>query len=209
MLTVKINKQLTHYLLDVEFTVSDEIVVLFGPSGSGKTTILNCIAGITTPDEGFIRYEDELLFEHKTVNVPIQKRQIGYLFQDYALFPHMTVWKNIYYGTKNETFAKQLMTDLRIAHLKNEYPQNISGGEKQRVALARALATEPKILLLDEPFSALDESTRVRAQQELVNIYEQWNIPIIIITHDYTEAKRLANRVLYIHEGRLTKGKPF
>lgn len=207
MLTVKINKQLTHYVIDVEFSINDEIVALFGPSGAGKTTILNCIAGITAPDEGFIRYKDELLFEHKRVNVPIQKRKIGYLFQDYALFPHMTVWKNINYGAKNEGFAKQLMVDLRIAHLQSEYPQNISGGEKQRVALARALATEPKILLLDEPFSALDESTRVKAQQELVNIHEKWNIPTIIITHDFTEAKRLANRILYIREGRLTDHK--
>src|SRR5699024_8737679 len=167
-----------------------EIIALFGPSGSGKTTILNCISGITSPDTGFIRYQDELLFEHKDVNVPIQKRQIGYLFQDYALFPHMTVWKNINYGTKNELFAKQLMDDLRISHLTNEYPQNISGGEKQLVALARALATEPNILLLDEPFSALDTTTRVKAQNELLNIHEQWNIPTIIVTHDYNEAKK-------------------
>lgn len=205
MLTVNIKKQLTHFLLDVQFTVKQEIVALFGPSGSGKTTILNCISGITSPDQGLIRLNDELLFDYQTVHVPIQKRQIGYLFQDYALFPHLTVWKNIKYGTKNETFAKQLMKDLRIAHLQHEYPRNISGGEKQRVALARALATEPKVLLLDEPFSALDELTRTKAQQELLKIHEHWNIPTIIVTHDHHEAQRLANRILYLRDGQLTK----
>src|SRR5690625_1289904 len=207
MLTVHITKQLKHYLLDVNFSVNREIVALFGPSGSGKTTILNSIAGITPPDAGYIRYQDECLFEHKTVNVPIQKRKIGYLFQDYALFPHMTIWQNINYGTKNEMFAKQLMIDLQIDHLSTEYPQNISGGEKQRVALARALATEPNMLLLDEPFSALDETTRLKAHEELLNIHTEWKIPTIIVTHDYEEAKKLANRLLYIHEGQLTEPK--
>lgn len=204
MLTVQITKQLKHYILDVNFTVNREIVALFGPSGSGKTTILNSIAGITVPNTGCIRYQDEFLFDHKSVNVPIQKRKIGYLFQDYALFPHMTVWQNINYGTKDELFAKQLMIDLQIDHLSTQYPQSISGGEKQRVALARALATEPNILLLDEPFSALDETTRLKAHKELLNIHGQWKIPTIIVTHDYKEAKKLANRLLYIHEGQLT-----
>lgn len=205
MLTVNIKKQLSHFLLTVDFSVKQEIVALFGPSGSGKTTILNCIAGITTPDVGLIRLGDKFLFEQGSVALPIQKRKIGYLFQDYALFPHLTVWKNVLYGCKNENFAKQLIADLRIAHLQQEYPRNISGGEKQRVALARALATEPEILLLDEPFSALDDLTRTKAQQELLKIHEAWNIPTIIVTHDHEEAQTLASRILYLKDGQFIK----
>src|SRR5690625_369930 len=103
MLAVQIQKQLSHFMLDVNFHVGAEIVVLFGPSGSGKTTILNCIAGLTLPDQGIIRYKDTVFFKHGKTYVPTQHRHIGYLFQDYALFPHMTVWKNIKYGTKNES----------------------------------------------------------------------------------------------------------
>lgn len=205
MLTVNIKKQLTHFLLDVNFTINQEIIALFGPSGSGKTTILNCISGITSPDEGFIQLKDSFLFKHSSINIPIQKRKIGYLFQDYALFPHLTVWKNIKYGAKNEAFAKRLMKDLRIAHLQKEYPRHISGGEKQRVALARALATKPKVLLLDEPFSALDQLTRTKAQQELLSIHKHWKIPTIIVTHDLQEARKLAHRILYLQKGNVVK----
>src|SRR5699024_1857221 len=205
MLEINIKKQLNHYKLNVQFTVGKEIAVLFGPSGSGKTTILNCLAGITMPDAGMIRLQNERIFEHKNVNVPIQKRQVGYLFQDYALFPHMTVWKNINYGARDEQFANQLMKDLKITHLSNEYPKNISGGEKQRVALARALATEPKLLLLDEPFSALDDANRKKAQRELLNIHMKWKIPTIVVTHNHAEAKNIADKILYLKDGQIER----
>lgn len=204
MLTVQIQKQLSHFALDVDFNVNDEIVVLFGPSGSGKTTILNCIAGLSKPDEGIIRYNHMNFFQNGKTNVPTQKRRVGYLFQDYALFPHMTVWNNIKYGMKEEQFAIQLMKELRIEHLHNEYPRHISGGEKQRVAIARALATEPNILLLDEPFSALDDDTRQNSQEELLRIHKLWKIPVIVVTHNRTEAVKLGNRILYINEGKLS-----
>lgn len=204
MLYVHIEKQLSHYPLDVEFSVAaDELVVLFGPSGSGKTTILNCIAGISHPDAGTIQLNDTVLFKNKKSFVPIQKRNIGYLFQDYALFPHMTVWKNIAYGMKNEYFARSLIKELRIEHLKSKYPSQISGGEKQRVALTRAIATEPRALLLDEPFSALDDDTREASQEELLRIHQLWQIPIILVTHSHTEAKKLGHRILNVREGRL------
>jgi molybdate transport system ATP-binding protein len=203
MLIVDIQKKLSHFELNVKFSVANEIVVLFGPSGSGKTTILNCIAGISKPTAGIIRLNDTILFENKKVFVPIQKRNIGYVFQDYALFPHMTVWKNIAYGMKNESFAKELMKELRIEHLRDKYPSEISGGEKQRVAIARAIATEPDALLLDEPFSALDDQTRAKGHEELLRIHKLWRIPIILVTHHHEEAKKLGNRILYLHEGKI------
>lgn len=205
MLTVNIRKQLAHFELAVEFTVAkDEIIVLFGPSGSGKTTILNCIAGLVKAKNGFIRLNDRLLFEGHKINTPIQQRQIGYLFQDYALFPHLTSWKNITYGMKSETFALELMKELRIDHLKDQYPHEISGGEKQRVAIARALATEPALLLLDEPFSSLDDDTRDRSHEELLRLHQLWHIPIILVTHSHAEAKKLGSRILYLADGKLT-----
>ncbi|KXG08948.1 Fe(3+) ions import ATP-binding protein FbpC [Anoxybacillus sp. P3H1B] len=207
MLVVDIQKQLSHFELNVNFSVANEIVVLFGPSGSGKTTILNCIAGISKPTSGIIQLHDTILFQHKKVFVPIQKRNIGYVFQDYALFPHMTVWKNIAYGMKNESFAKELMKELRIDHLRDSYPSEISGGEKQRVAIARAIATEPDALLLDEPFSALDEQTRLKGHEELLRIHKHWRIPIILVTHHNEEAKKLGDRILYLHEGKIHNDK--
>jgi len=204
MLSVDIHKTLNHFDLKTKFTVDkDEIVVLFGPSGSGKTTILNCIAGLTKATDGFIRLNDRSLFESKKINLPIQKRKIAYLFQDYALFPHLTAWKNIAYGMKTESFAIQLMKELRIDHLKDRYPHEISGGEKQRVAIARALATEPDLLLLDEPFSALDDATREASHEELIRLHRLWQIPIILVTHSHLEAKKLGTKILYLEEGKL------
>lgn len=202
MLRVAIRKQLAHFELNVEFTLNSEIAVLFGPSGSGKTTILNSIAGLVKPDKGIIKLNGDSIYESPKVFTPIQKREIGYLFQDYALFPHMTVWQNIKYGMKNERFAKQLMAELKIAHLSGHDPVEISGGEKQRVALARALATEPKLLLLDEPFSALDETTRELSHEQLLKLHEQWKIPIIMVTHNRVEAEKIGDRILYLDQGK-------
>ena len=203
MLSVKLMKKLKNYSLDVSFKVHNEIVVLFGPSGAGKTTILNAIAGISNPDKGLIQLNDRVLFQTKRRAVPIQKRQIGYLFQDYALFPHMTVEKNIQYGSNEEGLVHQLADVVGIHHLLASYPHQISGGEKQRVALVRALATKPECLLLDEPFSALDEKTRVECQDELLRLHQTWKIPVIMVTHQKEEAEKLGDRILYMEEGKL------
>ncbi|ANB59607.1 ATP-binding cassette domain-containing protein [Anoxybacteroides amylolyticum] len=203
MLTVDIQKKLSHFELNVKFSVANEIVVLFGPSGSGKTTILHCIAGISKPTTGTIQLNNTVLFDNKKIVVPIHKRNIGYVFQDYALFPHMTVWKNIAYGMKNERLAKELMKELQIEQLSEKYPVEISGGEKQRVAMIRAIATEPDALLLDEPFSALDNQTRSKSHEELLRIHERWRIPIILVTHQYEEAKKLGDRILYVQDGTI------
>jgi len=203
MLTVEMTKKLKKYTLNVSFQVHQEIIVLFGPSGAGKTTILNGIAGLTQPDRGLIQLHDRILFQTKTKPVPTQKRQIGYLFQDYALFPHMTVKKNIQYGMKEEKLVRQLVDVVGIHHLLDSYPHQISGGEKQRVALVRALATKPEALLLDEPFSALDEKTRVECQDELLRLHQAWKIPVIMVTHNKEEAEKLGDRILWLEEGKL------
>ncbi|MGM8211325.1 ATP-binding cassette domain-containing protein [Virgibacillus sp. W0430] len=202
MLTVQIKKKMAHFTLDVQFQMGEEIVALFGPSGSGKTTILNSIAGLIKIDDGEIRLNDVPLVAHGKSIIPIHKRNIGYFFQDYALFPHKTVWGNITYGMKNEQLGKRVMKQLSIEHLQDRYPHEISGGEKQRVALARALATEPELLLLDEPFSALDGKARMKAHEELIRLHTQWQIPILLVTHDLTEARKLASRIVYIQSGK-------
>lgn len=204
MLTVDITKPLNHFTLHVNFTVHDEIVALFGPSGAGKSSILSCIAGLSKVSKGRIELRGRTLSTNDILTVPIQQRRIGYLFQDYALFPHMTVWQNIAYGMKSKTFAHQLMDELQISHLRDMYPHMISGGEKQRVALTRAIATEPDALLLDEPFSALDEDTKHRAHEELLRIHALRKIPVILVTHNHTEAEKIASRMLYIQDGQLT-----
>jgi len=203
LLSVTMTKKLKHFSIDVSFQVQKEVVVLFGPSGSGKTTILNAISGITNPDIGFIQLNDRPLFQTKRSALPVQKRQLGYLFQDYALFPHMTVKKNIQYGMKDTALVKRLVDVVGIHPLLHSYPHQISGGEKQRVALVRALATKPEALLLDEPFSALDEKTRIECQDELLRLHAEWNIPVIMVTHNEKEAEKLGDRILHIEKGKL------
>ena len=208
MLEVNIKKRLSHYDLEVEFNVRDEILVLFGPSGSGKTTILHTIAGLTQPDAGLINLGDKSFFDGQTSSMSVQERNVGVLFQDYALFPHMTVGKNIRYGMKRKgedgsLVVDQLLHVLGIQQLLSKYPHQISGGEKQRVALARALATEPSVLLLDEPLSALDRQTRIECQNELMRLHELWKIPFIIVTHDQEEADKLGDRILFLEHGKI------
>ncbi|WP_164670545.1 ATP-binding cassette domain-containing protein [Virgibacillus doumboii] len=205
MLSLDIKKKINGFKLDAAFDVDREIVVLFGPSGAGKTTVLNCVAGLIHPDSGKIALNERVLFEEKQKPLPVQKRQIGYLFQNYALFPHMTVEKNIRYGMKDEGLVNSLVEVVGINHLLDRYPEKISGGEKQRVALVRALATKPEALLLDEPFSSLDDKTKEECQNELLRLHDVWKIPIIMVTHDYEEAKKLGDRILILEDGRLIR----
>jgi molybdate transport system ATP-binding protein len=207
MLNVKIKKKLCDFFLDIQFSVGTETLVLFGSSGSGKTTILRCIAGLTTPDEGSIVLDNQSYYSsQQKIFLPPQHRQIGFMFQEYALFPHMSVKKNIWYGVKqpkvlaNPLYDK-LMSVLKIEHLSFRYIDKLSGGEKQRVALARALMAEPKILLLDEPFSSLDNETRFELQAELKRMQELWNIPFILVTHDPEEARALGDQIFFLEKG--------
>ncbi|PIC82724.1 ATP-binding cassette domain-containing protein [Sporosarcina sp. P1] len=213
MLHVDIHQQLAHFEMNIHFEMCNEIMVLVGPSGSGKTTILNYIAGLTHPDHGLIVSNERIFFKTGEKPLPARDRQIGYLFQDYALFPHMTVEKNIWFGVKknerknrNEMIL-QLLQVLGIKHLLQKYPHQISGGEKQRVALARALATQPSVLLLDEPLSALDKETRKQCQTELLRLHDMWKIPFIIVTHDLDEAEHLGDRIMYLERGQIMDEK--
>jgi molybdate transport system ATP-binding protein len=211
MLYVDIQKRLPDYVLHARFTAKDEIVVLFGPSGSGKTTILNCVAGLTHPDAGLIRLSDTVFFDgHPKKALPPQRRNVGYLFQDYALFPHMTVEQNIRYGMKKGTNLRldELLASVGIDRLLDKYPHQLSGGQKQRVALVRALATEPDILLLDEPLSALDADTRRQCQDELLRLHEMWRIPFLLVTHDREEAERLGDVILVTENGQVHPQHP-
>lgn len=208
MLYVDIKKNLAEFTLDVEFFVENNIVVLFGPSGCGKTTTLRCIAGLVKPDDGRITNNAHTFFSSKPqIFVPPNRRKVGYMFQEFALFPHMDVKANIWYGVKRrgqsaDDLYKRLLNLLKIGHLTDRYTDKLSGGEKQRAALARALMAEPEVLLLDEPLSALDYDTRLELQAELKRIQKLWNIPFILVTHDHDEANVMGDKVLFLENGR-------
>ena len=210
MFRAHFRKKLPTFDLAVDISLSHGILALVGPSGAGKTTILQCVAGLQTPSWGEINIHGKTVFSSEQgADIPIRNRRIGYLFQDYALFPHMTVEKNVMYGKpKKGSIPNKVLTTsnvlelLKIEHLRNRYPSQISGGEKQRVALARALMTEPELLLLDEPLSALDGDTRSTLQQELLKLQAQWKIPFILVTHDIREAEMLGDQIIKLDHGK-------
>jgi molybdate transport system ATP-binding protein len=211
MLKVWIEKKLKDFYLDVKFSSEAKITALFAPSGSGKSLTLQSISGLIRPDKGRIEVSGELFFDsEKNINLPIQQRKVGYLFQDYALFPHMTVIENIRYSSKDEKLIERLLEILEIESVKDKYPSEISGGQKQRVALARALATKPKILLLDEPFSALHKSLKLSLYEEIKEIQKIFKIPIILVSHDIDEVFELADFMVVMDKGKVVQvGKPF
>jgi len=213
LIVIKVKKRLHgaegDFWLDVELELRDgEFLVLFGPSGSGKTTLLRCVAGLERPEEGYIEVNGEVWFDSKRgINLPPQKRHVGFVFQDYALFPNMSLLENVMYGMKRKDKEKalELLRKVRLEGLKDKRPNQISGGQKQRVALIRALAREPKVLLLDEPLSALDEELRAELQEELKSFQRSYNIPTLMVTHHKEEALRLADRIVRIKEGRVVE----
>ena len=208
-LIVDIEKQLGNFKLKAKFNTTTDFASLLGASGSGKSITLKCIAGIITPDKGKIILNNRILFDsEKKINLKIQERGVGYFFQDYALFPNMSVKQNIYAGLRRfgkdyakETKYKNICKFLSIEELENRRIDQLSGGQKQRVALARILVNEPEIILLDEPFSALDEHLRTRLQVEMKDILKSLNKETIMVTHSRDEAYLLTKQTILIENG--------
>ena len=209
MLEVTIKKKLGSFRLDVCFTAQNEIFALLGASGCGKSMTLKCIAGIEKPDEGRIVLDGRVLFDSKScIDLPPQQRRVGYLFQSYALFPHMTVRQNIAAGIHHISKAErkkkveEKIKSFYLDGLAEQYPHQLSGGQQQRVALARILASEPQLLLLDEPFSALDNYLRWQLEQELQATLESFPGTTLFVSHSRDEVFRLSNTVCLINNGK-------
>ena len=197
IINLKVNKKIN----------KGDFLTLFGKSGSGKTTLLRILAGLETPKSGKIVVDKEIWFDSsKKINLAPQKRDVGFVFQDYALFPNMSVKKNLEFALKNKNEIKkvdEILEIMEIKNLSNMKPELLSGGQKQRVALARTLMTNPKILLLDEPLSALDTTMRLKLQDELSLIHQKFNITSILVSHDISEIFKLSNRVFKINLGEI------
>jgi molybdate transport system ATP-binding protein len=209
MLSCKIKKKVGGFSLDIDINVGDGVTALMGASGSGKSMTLRCIAGVSKPEEGRISIYGEPLFDSANrVNLPPQKRNIGFLFQDYALFPNMTVLQNIMCGgnrtekEKRKGLAEDLAETFHITPHLRKYPHQLSGGEKQRTALARILAGTPDVLMLDEPFSALDSHLRWGLENELAAVFARFGKPIIYVSHNRDEVYRLCDSIIIIDEGK-------
>ena len=189
--------------LDINLSLENqEFVALSGISGSGKTTILRILAGLEEAS-GKIVVDNQIWLDEK-ISMPIQKRNIGFVFQDYALFPNLNIFDNLLYVKKDKELAKYLLNVTDLYELKNRYPDSLSGGQKQRVSLCRALMKKPKILLMDEPLSALDPNMRNKLQNEILTLHKEFKTTTIMISHDPSEIYKLASRVLVLSNGKIT-----
>lgn len=201
-------------LLEVAVSVATgEFATLFGKSGAGKTTLLRLIAGLARPDEGRIAVDGEVWFDsERGIDLPPQKRKVGFVFQDYALFPNMTVRANLEFALadkRERSWVDELLELAGLSELQQRKPDSLSGGQRQRVALARALARRPRLLLLDEPLSALDGETRLRLQDEILKLHRLFGTATLIVSHDLAEVFKLSDRVLALEKGRIARdGKP-
>ncbi|MGZ4397640.1 MAG: ABC transporter ATP-binding protein [Gaiellaceae bacterium] len=204
ILKVDISVPLRAFALELALDLEPAAIALVGPSGAGKSTALRAIAGLVRPSRGTIALGEEVWFSHdRRIDRPPEQRAVGLVFQEYALFPHMTVRKNIAYGGARR--VDELLGRLRIEALADTKPGRLSGGERQRVALARALARDPRVLLLDEPLSALDAHTKTGVRAELRELLRELRLPTILVTHDFEDAAVLARRVGVVVEGKLVQ----
>ena len=210
---VDIKKKLGTFTLEVAFEAGSETLSLLGGSGCGKSMTLRCIAGIVTPDEGVIRINDRVVFDSAAkINLKPQKRNVGYLFQNYALFPNMTVLQNIMTGLERKkglsraerrSTAQSYADRLQLQGLEGRFPSQLSGGQQQRTALARILASDPDLLLLDEPFSALDSYLREKTEQEVRGIIKEFSGTAILVSHNRDEVFRMADRIAVYNNGHI------
>ena len=214
MIECKLKKELSaeegKMILDVDFRLNDEdFVVLYGKSGAGKTSILRMLSGLLDPQDGYINQDSNFWFDAaRNINLSTQKREIGIVFQDYALFPNMNVEENIYFALrqkKDRTTAEELIELMELENLRKQKIQQLSGGQQQRVALARALVRKPKLLLLDEPLSALDHSMRTKLQEYVLKLHKTYKLTTILISHDPAEIIKMADKVLVLENGKITK----
>ena len=209
LLKVNIKKELKEFDLDITFELKNGCLGILGPSGCGKSMTLKSIAGIVTPDTGFISLntgEETIFFDsNKKINLKPQIRNVGYLFQNYALFPNMTVEENIASGLSNDDgkTVSEMIKRFRLDGLEKRYPRQLSGGQQQRVALARILAYSPDVILLDEPFSAMDTFLKEQLRLELVNSLEDFDGFSILVTHDRDEAFQFCDELIILDEGKI------
>ncbi len=212
-------KELRDFTLDLSLQVADgEIMVLMGGNGAGKTTVLRLTAGLLTPDAGMIETGKKILYHHESkINCPIQDRNIGYVFQNPAVFPHMSVFDNVAFGLRargvdSQTLAKRTdewLDRLAISDLATVRAGHLSGGQKQRVALARAMATEPHLLMLDEPFTALDQKNQIAVREWICLCVHEQKIPCLLVTHNPGDAEAVGDRVCVIDRGRVPEDDTF
>ena len=206
MIAIEVKKRLSHFELDVSLQIEDGAFVgLMGESGSGKTTLLRIVAGLEEA-QGRIMVGDEVWLDGRR-SLPPQRRSIGFVFQEYALFENMRVIDNLLYVRKDHSFARRLLEMVHMEPFANLYPSQLSGGQKQRVALARALMRRPKLLLLDEPFSALDATMRSKLQNDVKRIHEEFGTTTIMVSHNRGEVERLAESVFVMEKGRVKRDR--
>lgn len=214
MLIVDVRKAVGQFQLRVQLQAPPGVTALFGRSGSGKSLTLQCVAGLVTPDAGRIALNGQTLFDAAGTNLSPQSRAVGYVFQQYALFPHLTVAGNVAYGLaglarpERAARVREALRAVRLSGLEERLPAELSGGQAQRVALARALATHPRVLLLDEPFAALDSLMRAKLHQELQELLQELAIPALLVTHDLAEAYALSRHLAVLEEGRVLQCGP-
>lgn len=203
MIELKIIKQMGNFALDVDIKSENKILGILGESGSGKSMILKSIAGLIEPDRGYIKIKNKYFDSSKNFSMKTEERKVGYLFQSYALFPNMTAENNIYFVCKDMDKTRDLLKRVGLYDKKNLYPRSLSGGQRQRLAMARMLSLNPELILLDEPFSALDSSMRDEMEKFIKDLISHYDIPTILVSHNKEEVYRLCQDILIIKDGKI------